>query len=140
MAPCPCLDDTNSFIARNRTLPLDPPAVVRYHCHDNDPKNTWMDSPHIFCIVTIWSCDPETKKPIAQEDMEILSQSITTSSLQRLPRGNKESRWRCKSLYTTSQLMVIDPSHWAVFVFPEIIVHKPGLYHLKFTLWEMRRE
>ncbi|KAK4937374.1 hypothetical protein LTR10_021983 [Elasticomyces elasticus] len=107
---------------RNRTLPLDPPAVVRYVCHDNDLKATWMDSPHTFCTVTIWSCDPETKEPIAEEDMKILKDSVTASSLQRVPKGNKEH-----------------PSHWGVFAFPDILVHKAGLYHLKFSLWEMRR-
>lgn len=88
--PVRCLLDTDFHVARNRTLPLDPPAVLEYICHDDDPKATWMDSPNIFCTVDIVPCDLDTAQLMTEDTMDILVGSRVVS-LQHVTRGSKDS-------------------------------------------------
>lgn len=108
--------------------PLDPPPVVEYLINDNDAQKTWLHSPYWFCTVDVQPVN--SHEPLRPDTIT----GTLTSSLHKVKLHDSKSAKLVRSGSYREQ----DADH-GFFVFGDVYLKYPGIYRLRFTVFEMRQ-
>ncbi|EXJ95257.1 hypothetical protein A1O1_00377 [Capronia coronata CBS 617.96] len=92
--------------------PLDPPCVVELFLRDGDQSRSYLHSPYWFCTSEIEAVNNEAL------ESDTLSGALTSS---------------------LHKVKMHDSRDHGFFVFGDLYVKYPGVFRLKFTVFEMRQ-
>jgi len=96
--------------------PLDPPPIVEFFVdEDLDPSRLYMNSPNLFCMAHL--CATDNDLPHQLDDNEPPMVGTLCSSVHRLKEG--------------------PDTEGAFFIFGDVSVKVPGLWRLRFTLYDI---